>query len=325
MSNNSLVSAIIIFQNEEKFLREAIESVLAQTYEHWELLLIDDGSTDNSTEIALNFVRLESSKIHYLEHTGHQNRGMSASRNLGIRHAKGRYIAFLDADDFWLPRKLEVQVGILDSRPDIDMVFGNTKYWFSWSGRAQDCQSDFIPILGIEENSRLDPPLLLPLLLEGKVSVPCTCSLLVRSDAMRRIGGFEDSFPGMYEDQVFYAKICLSVPILATGDCLAWYRQHPESATSVAVKSGYVEIMHYEFLQWLESYCHNHHVRDALIWQTIRRQLWLYDNPVQRIIPGLSSQRRRWVKKWILQAEEALLPRAIRMRLWAGRRKNDEI
>src|SRR5262245_49211304 len=99
MSNTALVSAIIIFRNEEKFLSEAIESVFRQTYPKWELLLVDDGSTDASTGIALRYSQQYSDRVQYLEHEAHSNRGMSASRNLGIQHAKGDYIAFLDGDD----------------------------------------------------------------------------------------------------------------------------------------------------------------------------------------------------------------------------------
>src|SRR5215207_5031419 len=109
MSTKPLVSVIVVFLNAEKFIEEALESVLAQTYDNWELLLVDDGSTDSSTEIALRYANRYSGRVRYVEHPWHQNRGASASRNLGIRHAKGEYIAFLDADDVWLAHKLEQQ------------------------------------------------------------------------------------------------------------------------------------------------------------------------------------------------------------------------
>ncbi|HEX8089705.1 MAG TPA: glycosyltransferase family 2 protein, partial [Blastocatellia bacterium] len=101
MSDNSLVSVIIIFLNAEEFIAEAIESVFDQTYSDWELLLVDDGSTDASAEIALRYAAGYRGRVRYLEHEGHQNRGMSASRNLGIASARGEFVAFLDADDVW--------------------------------------------------------------------------------------------------------------------------------------------------------------------------------------------------------------------------------
>ena len=103
--------------NEERFIQEAIDSVFAQTYDQWELLLVDDGSTDKSGKIAQKYAKKYPGKINYLDHDRHGNRGMSASRNLGVRSAKGKYISFLDGDDVWLPKKLEEQVGILKKNP----------------------------------------------------------------------------------------------------------------------------------------------------------------------------------------------------------------
>ena len=89
MKAQPLVSVVIIFLNPGEFLSEAIESVFAQTYGNWELLLVDDGSTDSSTDVALQYAARYPERTRYLEHKGHQNRGMSASRNLGIRNARG--------------------------------------------------------------------------------------------------------------------------------------------------------------------------------------------------------------------------------------------
>ena len=89
-NNPPRVSAIINFLNEERFLQEAIESVFAQSFNDWELLLVDDGSTDGSTGIARRYAEKNPGKVRYLIHEGRQNRGMSASRNLGVRNAVGK-------------------------------------------------------------------------------------------------------------------------------------------------------------------------------------------------------------------------------------------
>lgn len=316
MNNPSLVSVIIIFLNGEKFLREAVESVLAQTYQHWEILLVDDGSRDESSEMARSFADRNPSRIIYLEHDGHQNLGMSAARNLGIRNARGEFIAFLDADDYWLPDRLETHVRILVSYLEVGMLYGTTKYWYSWTGRPEDRERDFVPELRVRENTLFDPPQLLSLLLEGKVEVPCTCSILVRRDALQKIGGFEESFRGMYEDQVFYAKICLSTPVLVTGDCLALYRQHPTSNYSTAVNLGQVHSLHFHFLKWLEAYCFEQNVADTLVLQAIHRQLWLYGDPSRRNFFGLSQNKMRRIRKWILRMEEWIIPSTVRTKLW---------
>ena len=140
MSNKPLVTAITIFLDEERFLEEAIESVFAQTYDCWELLLVDDGSTDRSTEIAQRYLTNYPSRVRYLEHQRHQNRGMSASRNLGVGHARGKYVSYLDGDDIWLPHKLERQVAILESHPEAVMEYGPLQLWYSWTGIPGDFQ-----------------------------------------------------------------------------------------------------------------------------------------------------------------------------------------
>src|SRR5689334_21837766 len=124
MNEQSLVSIIIPFLNAERFIEDAIESVRAQSYDAWELLLVDDGSTDSSTRLAQRYAQQHPQKVRYLQHDRHQNRGLSASRNLGISEARGEFIAFLDADDVWLPHKLARQRAILDSQPEAAMVYG---------------------------------------------------------------------------------------------------------------------------------------------------------------------------------------------------------
>ena len=131
MSSEPTVSVVICFFDAERFLREAIESVFAQTFGAWELLLVDDGSRDGGPEIAREAVVARPDRVRILEHPGRENRGISASRNRGLEEARGRYVAFLDADDRWVERKLEEQVEILELCPEAAMVFGVTLDWRS--------------------------------------------------------------------------------------------------------------------------------------------------------------------------------------------------
>src|SRR2546428_10012786 len=145
MNNQPFVSVIIIFWNADRFIAEAIESVFAQTYRAWELLLVDDGSSDCSTTIARSYSERDPQHVRYLEHPGHANRGMSASRNLGIDHAGGEYIALLDADDVWFTHTLEEQVGILErAHPDVAMLYGPIQWWYSWTGQPDDRERDHV-------------------------------------------------------------------------------------------------------------------------------------------------------------------------------------
>ncbi|MGR3310382.1 MAG: glycosyltransferase [Candidatus Brocadiales bacterium] len=110
------VSVIIPTYNSATFLPEAIESVFAQTYKDYEIIVIDDGSTDNTKEVLNPYF----DKIKYIYQ---QNHGAGSARNTGIKHSQGEYIAFLDADDIWLPEKLHIQANYLDNNPEIAMVY----------------------------------------------------------------------------------------------------------------------------------------------------------------------------------------------------------
>ena len=107
--SNDLVSIVMPSYNCGRFVRETIESVLAQTYSNWELLFVDDCSTDDTQAIVQSF---EDSRIHYFRNE--TNSGAAVSRNRALREAKGRWIAFLDSDDLWLPEKLEHQIQFMD-------------------------------------------------------------------------------------------------------------------------------------------------------------------------------------------------------------------
>jgi glycosyltransferase involved in cell wall biosynthesis len=93
---------------------------------------------DQSTFIALSFEKRFTEKIHYLDHNNHINKGLSASRNTGIKKAKGDLIAFLDADDLWLPIKLSQQVSIFKANPSIGLLLEASMYWSDWNDVAED-------------------------------------------------------------------------------------------------------------------------------------------------------------------------------------------
>lgn len=119
---NTTVSIIMPMYNSERFIREAIDSVLAQTYTDWELLVVDDGSTDNSTSIVKEYADKDH-RIRLLFNNRHIGIP-SAPRNMGVSNAKGRYIAFLDSDDMWLPRKLEHQIPLFKNQ-NVVIVYSN--------------------------------------------------------------------------------------------------------------------------------------------------------------------------------------------------------
>src|SRR5688572_26534962 len=218
------VSVVIIFLNAQKFLEAAIVSVLAQTFTDWELLLVDDGSTDASTDIAQSYVRRYSEKIYYLEHPGHKNRGMSASRNRGIDHATGEFIALLDADDIWLPEKLSRQVSIMEDRPEVGLLANPALYWYEDGVRRP--QPMTLPT-GV-----LPPGAWIPKILQNDNNAACPSSVLIRTSLIKSLSGFEESFRGpmmVFEDQVTWFKTTLASRVYYDPEPLILYRIHSES------------------------------------------------------------------------------------------------
>jgi glycosyltransferase involved in cell wall biosynthesis len=119
---SQLISIITPIYNGQEFLKETIETVLNQSYSNWELLLIDDGSTDNSKAICKTYTDKDNRIKYYYKSNG----GQASARNLGIKKAKGEWIALLDADDLWHNTKLEKQIEILDKNSEATLCFTNT-------------------------------------------------------------------------------------------------------------------------------------------------------------------------------------------------------
>jgi glycosyltransferase involved in cell wall biosynthesis len=272
------VSIVVPFLDAERFLREAIESVRAQTYADWELLLVDDGSRDASKEIALSFARRDPGRISYLRHDGGGTRGLAATRNLGIEHARGDFVAFLDADDVWLPGKLEQQTAILAAQPHAAMVYGASEWWYSWSGIPEDRERDYVEPLGVPTDVILTPPSLLRRwFVRQDAAIPNPTNILVRRSLVEDIGGFEEGVP-LYEDQTLYAKACVHGAIYVAGETWDRYRQHPHSLTAVARRSGTEAKARARFLNWLIAYLSEHGI-DGDIRAALTRQRILCAHP----------------------------------------------
>jgi glycosyltransferase involved in cell wall biosynthesis len=262
MTNNKypLVSVVLCFYNEEKFLKEAIESVMNQDYEHWELIVVDDGSTDNSSNIAREFADEHPDKILYLEHAGHANRGLSASRNVGIKRTNGEFVSFIDADDVWLSDKLSNQLAIFNNHPDVTVLLEASEYWRSWSGN--DGQDIIIPV-GAKEGVYTPPKLMVSLYPLGKGAAPCPSGIMVRKIVLRRCM-FEENFRGMYqmyEDQAFLSKVYLKETVYVSGASHNRYRQRPSSLVSSVHHSGNYHIVRKFYLKWFQQFLRHHPVQ----------------------------------------------------------------
>ena len=274
VTNQPLVSVIIAFLNEERFLVDAVESVLRQSYRNWELLLVDDGSTDKSVGMAKDYANRFPERIHYLQHEGHANKGLSASRNKGIQHARGSLIALLDADDVWLPEKLEQQTTIFKRHPEVAMVAEASLYWFSWE--AVQKQDILIPVGAppdkVYQATEL-PRYLYPL---GTGAAPCPSGLMLTKKALEKAGGFEESFTKeyqLYEDQALLHKIYLKENVYISSACNNKYRQRTGSIVEKVHADGHYLAVRKYFLDWLEAYMQNEAVESKEVQHLLQKAL----------------------------------------------------
>ncbi len=127
MNNSPLVSIIVPVYNSSKFLKDTIKSIEEQTYKNYEVIFIDDCSSDNSVQIIENYAK-ENSKVHIIKLK--RNRGTAIARNIGIRKAKGRYLSFLDSDDYWIKEKLDYQIKFITEN-DYEFIYSSYRYMSS--------------------------------------------------------------------------------------------------------------------------------------------------------------------------------------------------
>lgn len=264
-----VVSVIMPVLNGERFIGAAIASVQAQTFRDWELVVIDDGSTDASAEIVEEALR-DDPRIRLVDNRGGPVHGAAAARNLGMRRAEGELIAFLDADDLYEPGKLADEVALLASHPEAAMVYGPALWWRdgddSWSWRE--------PMR--REAGKLHRPTLLlrKVIVSGDWQVPCTCCVLIRRAAIDRVGGFDERFR-LYEDQTLWAKLFMLLPVYVHDRCHARYRQHAGSTSAAAAKAGeYAQHANHsargDFLAWVDAYCRDAEIDDTRLHRAIR-------------------------------------------------------
>lgn len=188
------ISVIIPTYNRVHFLQEAIESVFRQTFQDYEIIVIDDGSSDNTKEMI--------SKLgHKIRYFYQDNRGRSSARNHGIQMARGEYIAFLDSDDVFLPEKNAIQVKALDDNPEYGIVYSHAltmdekgnPLGMSWQGNLSGW--------------------IYPMNLFIKNCLITTPTVMVRANVLKHIGGFDENMH-MCEDLDLWRRIARLYPVL---------------------------------------------------------------------------------------------------------------
>ena len=204
---DSLVSVVIPTFNAARYVPQAVASVLDQTYAPLQVIVVDDGSTDNTTEVLEPF-------LERIEYHRQENRGASAARNLGIDLATGKYIAFLDADDLWAPGKTARQVRVLEENPDFGLVHCDTSVIDDTGAIVKPSANRFRQT----RNGKVFEEFF-----SSDVSLALTSAVLMRADCLEKVSGFDDRFP-VLQDYGLFLDVSWHFPVWYIDEPLASYR-----------------------------------------------------------------------------------------------------
>jgi len=285
---NDLLSVVIPAFNAAPYVRTAVESVLGQTHANLELIVVDDGSTDETADIVRS---IEDERLRLL--TG-PNHGVSAARNRGLGHVRGMAVAFLDADDFWFPNKLRVQLQALGRDGSIAAVGSRMRY-VSPSGKWLGVAGEMV---SREDQARIQAASFMPFPLS---------SVLFRRGPLDLIGGFDESLT-QAEDLHLLSRIARHGSIVAIPDVLGAYRIH---AASASARDLYLQKLSWRFV---EQRVKAEKRGEVLTWETFRRThppSWR-DRYIDLVAAryrsaGLYASSGRWLKAFGSGAVAALL------------------
>lgn len=221
-NDQPLVSVIIPSYNRAKYIQQAVESVVAQTYSPIELIVVDDGSTDGSLDL---LEQLESKgQLKLFVHPGYANRGQSASLNLGITRSKGEYVAILDSDDYFSHGKIKSQVEYLTGCREVGMVYG--------LGYAVDERGDPLFILPNSDHVEESDP--------NNLLIDCYMALpggaLVRREVFESVGLFEEKFRAG-QDHDMALRIMEKFPVAFLPEVSFYYRKHGDSISAKGLET----------------------------------------------------------------------------------------
>jgi glycosyltransferase involved in cell wall biosynthesis len=287
INNHPLVSVIVPCYNHENYIKECLLSVINQSYKNIELIVIDDGSSDNSIQI-INQLRTDYEFIFEAQ----ANRGISATLNKGIqKYASGKYISILASDDFWHPNKLEKQVAFMEFNKGFAMVCSNS-YIVNSQSRVDTFFNEklFDGLYSFNEIAL------------GKCLIPAL-TVLIRRDTFDKVGYFDENL--LIEDLDMWLRISYSFKIGVLKEKLAYYRKH---STNVSSRSLAMSASRFKILKKWQHLPTNIYTKIERNWELIAlNEFWdmypdeaiKYFNPSFRKL--LNSSYRKFAFKYFVR------------------------
>ena len=230
-------SVVVPLYNKCHYIARAIQSVLDQTYDNFELIVVDDGSTDGSAEIVKRF---GDSRIRMLEQA---NSGASGARNSGIKCSRGEWIAFLDADDIWMPENLSSHVEILKQHPEINWSAGSFVRRYP-GGRVE------YPVMPASLAERIDDGVFRNALSLISNALICTCTVVIRKEVFSTIGYFDPEFETA-EDLDMWMRLWMKYRDVGYADkvIMEYMQEIPYSLTETRIESNDNRVSHALFVR----------------------------------------------------------------------------
>ena len=247
-----LVSIITPAFNSAKFIGQTIESVLAQTYINWEMLIVDDGSSDNTSEI-VNIYGKKDDRIRLYSHPNNKNKGVSATRNLAIDNCRGSFLALLDSDDLWVPYKLELQIEQFRTNKSIGLSYSKAicidenNYFLTDTNKFNFPSALYSGIPGLRDSTYTN----VESMLKETLYFPCS-TVMISREVLGETRFYEDLIYQI-EDHFLFTIITQIRPIFYYDAPLVMYRVHPDSYSS---KTNWRK-SHTEYLQKIGEFLPN--------------------------------------------------------------------
>lgn len=261
-----LVSIIIPTYNRAIYIGQALESLVCQTYSTWECWVVDDGSTDATQNIVLDYARKDA-RINYIKRPDNYPKGSNGSRNFGLSLCRGEFIAFCDDDDYWLPDKLEKQIPIFDKHPEVGLVTGNIEF----------VNSDGVRTGRVIKQTGNHGYVFKELLLKNRLSM---ITPILSKEVFAKVGLFNTDFT-IFEDWEYWRRVAYYYPFYALDDVLACVRKH-DSNISLTVSS--------EPLEQYSRYCELN--KSLLEWGT-----FIFTKKDKKLIAKITWKRYRQILK----------------------------
>lgn len=233
ITNAPLISVVMPCYNNGTYVGQAIESVLKQTYDNWELIIVNDGSTDNSEEVINQYAQTER-RLHYIKQ---ENRGVSAARNRGAQAAKGEFICFLDADDWLAPICIQKAVDNYQKHPDCRLFCMKCLY----VDESSHYENEFVAYPGSYRN----------VLVYGM-----SISIAIRRIEFLKVGGFDENMRSGFEDWEFNVRFLDNDSIVIVSDIPLYNYRCYKNGTRVSDKAekNKVDVQSYIYKKNMERY-----------------------------------------------------------------------